>query len=448
MATGHILIIEDELKFRKLLGRLISLEGYTVYEAPDLRSALVLICEEDLDLVLADVGLPDGSGLEFIKECKQYSPHTEVILLTGNGNIHDGIQAMKNGAFDYIVKADDNDKILPLINGAVDKALLQKKAAQLEKQVNHSFSFKNIIGKSILIRETIALAEKCARTDTTVFLSGETGVGKELFAQAIHISSSRRHKPFVALNCSAFSAELLESELFGHKAGAFTGATKDKKGLIEEAEGGTLFLDEVAELQIDLQAKLLRVLETGEFIKIGDVSSTKVDLRFISATNKDLRYEMAHGKFREDLFYRLNVFPIRIPSLRERNSDIPLLSAYFMKLYADKLNKKMEGMHKDFISFLEQHFWKGNVRELKNVIERAVILADSPMLTVKDLPQELQVIHSVKSKILSGFDLASVEKLHIQRMLKFAKGNKIEAAKLLNIGLTTIYRKMEQYDLH
>jgi transcriptional regulator with PAS, ATPase and Fis domain len=252
----------------------------------------------------------------------------------------------------------------------------------------------------------------------------------------------------VALNCSAFSHGLLESELFGHKAGAFTGASKDKRGLIEEAEGGTLFLDEVGELHIDLQAKLLRVIETGEFIKTGDVVTTLVDVRIISATNKDLYSEVANGKFRKDLFYRLNVFPIRIPSLRERISDIPLLTSHFINIYSEKLNKKMEGMSKDFISCLQNHSWRGNVRELKNVIERSMIMADGPILQVKDLPQELQVVHSEKSKILSAFDLESVEKLHIQRILNYTKGNKLEAARLLNIGLTTIYRKMENYGLN
>jgi two-component system, NtrC family, response regulator len=448
MSSGTILVVDDETKLRRLIGRVISLEGYQVFEASDLKSAKQWIDREDFDVVVCDVRLPDGSGVDFTKDCKNHAPAIEIIILTANGNIQEAIQAMKNGAFDYIVKGNDNEKLLPLVGEAIEKSRLQKRANRLENTVNHSFGFKNIIGKSTLIRETIAMAEKCARIDTAVFLNGETGVGKELFAQAIHISSDRSSKAFLALNCSAFSDTLLESELFGHKAGAFTGASKDKRGLIEEANEGTLFLDEIGELEMDIQAKLLRVLETGEFIKLGDASIHRVNVRIISATNKDLQYEIARGKFREDLFYRLNVFPIRIPSLRERSTDIPLLSQHFLKIYADKTNKQIGGMSKDFISHLQRHYWKGNIRELKNVIERAVILADEPILTVKELPQELQVILSEKGRILSAFDLASVEKLHIQRMLNHTKGNKMEAARLLNIGLTTIYRKMEEYGLN
>jgi DNA-binding NtrC family response regulator len=448
LPTGNILIVDDELKLRKLLGRVISLEGYSVYEASDINSGLQLLNDEEIDIVVCDVKLPDGDGVTFTSDCKLRFPNIEIIIITAYGNIPDGIQAMKNGAFDYIIKGNDNDKILPLIEQAMEKSRLRKKAKQLEHQIFLSYSFKSILGKSKVIKEAIAMAEKVASTNTTLFISGETGVGKELFAQAIHISSHRRAQPFVALNCSAFSHGLLESELFGHKAGAFTGASKDKRGLIEEAEGGTLFLDEVGELHIDLQAKLLRVIETGEFIKTGDVVTTLVDVRIISATNKDLYSEVANGKFRKDLFYRLNVFPIRIPSLRERISDIPLLTSHFINIYSEKLNKKMEGMSKDFISCLQNHSWRGNVRELKNVIERSMIMADGPILQVKDLPQELQVVHSEKSKILSAFDLESVEKLHIQRILNYTKGNKLEAARLLNIGLTTIYRKMENYGLN
>jgi len=357
------------------------------------------------------------------------------------------VAAMKNGAFDYITKGDDNDKIIPLLARAMEKVQLQKRVAQLEKQVGKRYTFDAILGNSPLTAAAVAMARKVAPTDATVLLLGETGTGKEVFAQAIHHGSKRANKPFMALNCSAFGKELLESELFGHKAGAFTGASKDKRGLIEEANQGTLFLDEIGEMHIDLQAKLLRVLETSEFIKVGDTKSSRVDVRIIAATNRDLQQEVLEGGFREDLFYRLNVFTISLPSLRDRKKDIPAIAEYYLRFFNRKSNKRIDGMSKDFLDHLQQHEWKGNIRELKNIIERAVILSDGPQLTVDNLPSELQGtgLHVVGP--LSAFDLASVEKLHIQRVLNHTRGNKTEAARLLNIGLTTLYRKIEEYKL-
>jgi DNA-binding NtrC family response regulator len=370
----------------------------------------------------------------------------EIILLTAYGNIADGVQAMKNGAFDYITKGDDNEKIIPLLNRAIEKVQLQKRVERLEQQAGKRYGFESILGESILVQEAISLAKKVAPADTTVLLLGETGTGKEVFAQAIHNSSKRAGHSFMALNCSAFGKELLESEIFGHKAGAFTGANKDKKGLIEEASAGSLFLDEIGEMHIDLQAKLLRVLETGEFIKVGDIKATKVNVRIIAATNRDLQQDVKDNKFREDLFYRLNVFTISLPALRDRKKDIPVLAEHFLKMFAQKTNTRIESMDKDFLEHLQQHDWKGNIRELKNVMERAVILANGPHLTVSSLPLELQTMN-YKSQALSAFDLASAEKLHIQRVLNHTKGNKTETAKLLNIGLTTLYRKIEEYKL-
>jgi len=276
---------------------------------------------------------------------------------------------------------------------------------------------------------------------------GETGTGKEVFAQAIHNASARAGKPFMALNCSSFSKELVESEIFGHKAGAFTGALKDKKGLIEEASTGTLFLDEIGEMSFELQSKLLRVIETSEFIKVGDTNTTKVDVRFIAATNRDLQQDVKESKFREDLFYRLNVFTISLPPLRERKKDITALAQYFLKIFSAKTNTAVETMSKEFLEHLQQHDWKGNTRELKNVMERAIILANGTELTLENLPLDLQATNFNSKNTLSAFDLASVEKLHIQRVLIHTKGNKTETARLLNIGLTTLYRKIEEYGL-
>ena len=323
------------------MARLLKLEGYTVIEAGSLKAAWKAIDADEPDIILCDVKLPDGNGVDFIKEVKQKHPLTEIILLTAYGNIPDGIQAMKNGAFDYITKGDDNNKIIPLLSKALEKVQLQKRVQELENLVGKKYSFDSIIGQSASIRATIQLAQKVAPTDASVLLLGETGTGKEVFAQAIHNASPRAGKSFVALNCSAFTKDLLESELFGHKAGAFTGAVKDKKGLMEEASGGTLFLDEIGEMPADLQSKLLRVLETGEFIKVGDTKTIKVNVRIIAATNKNLQEEVKQGHFREDLFYRLNVFTIELPPLRERKEDIVLLAEYYTKFFANKTNRKI-----------------------------------------------------------------------------------------------------------
>ena len=447
MPLNKVLIIDDEEKLRLLLGRIIALEGFTVTQAGTIKAAMKLLEKEKADVVLCDVKLPDGNGVDFVKQVKPLYPQLEIILLTAYGNIGDGVQAMKNGAFDYITKGDDNDKIIPLLNRALEKVHLQKRIAQLEEQVGKRYSFENILGNSPLIKEAIAMAGKVAPTNATVLLLGETGTGKEVFAQSIHNSSGRCGNTFVALNCSAFSKDLLESEIFGHKAGAFTGALKDKKGLIEEASAGTLFLDEIGEMHIDLQAKLLRVLETGEFIKVGDTKPTKVNVRIIAATNRNLQQEVTEGRFREDLFYRINVFTIVLPSLKDRKNDLPLLADFFLKIFAQKTNTAINSISPEFMERLQQHEWKGNIRELKNVIERAVILSAGNQLAVESLPLEMQHLR-YGQQALSAFDLASVEKLHIQRVLIHTKGNKTETAKLLNIGLTTLYRKIEEYRLN
>ena len=335
---GKILIIDDEEKLRRLLSRIINLEGYHVIEAGNLKTALRSIEAEEPDVILCDVKLPDGNGVEFIKEVKKKYPFPEIILLTAYGNIPDGIQAIKNGAFDYITKGDDNDRLIPLLNKAMEKVDLQKKILHLQDLVGRKYKFESILGSSVSITKAITMARKVAGTDATVLLLGETGTGKEVFAQAIHNASNRSNRSFVALNCSSFTKELLESELFGHKAGAFTGAIKDKKGLIEEANEGTLFLDEIGEMPIDLQSKLLRVLETSSFIKLGDTKTTTVNVRFIAATNRSIETEVKEGKFRADLYYRLNVFAIELPALRERKTDIPLLAKYFISIFSNKIN--------------------------------------------------------------------------------------------------------------
>ncbi|GGG94684.1 sigma-54-dependent Fis family transcriptional regulator [Parapedobacter pyrenivorans] len=446
----RLLLIDDEEKLRNLLARVIGVqgEGFQVDQAGTLKAARQKLTRAQFDVVLCDVRLPDGSGVEFVGEIKQLQPFSETILLTAFGNIPDGVQAIKNGAFDYITKGDDNNRIIPLINRAYEKVLLAKRIQQLEQRVGQRYSFDNIIGGSKQILEAIGLGKKVAQTETTVLLLGETGTGKEVFAQAIHHAGNRSRQPFVAVNCSAFSRELLESELFGHREGAFTGASKDKKGLLSEADGGTVFLDEIGEMAHDLQAKLLRVLETGEFLMVGDTVPTRVDIRVIAATNRNLMEEIEQGHFRSDLYYRLSIFTITLPALRERVSDIKPLAEYFAEVFALKMNKRRSVLSEDYVASLKTHPWKGNIRELKNVIERSTILSDGNTLVTDTLPYEFThpISHS-QDNLLSSFSMAGTEKLHIQKVLNHTKGNKAEAARLLEIGIATLYRKMEEYKL-
>ena len=335
---NKILLIDDEPTIRMLLSRILELEGYEVLKAKDRATALYALKKQEVKVVLCDVFLPDGNGVDMVQELQQLAPEAKIILLTAHGNIPDGVQAIKNGAFDYIVKGDDNRKIIPIVSRAMEVIASEQKQKISSATTGSSHSsassvstgdgssehdpsshrFDTIVGKSAAISDVIRQARKVAATDVTVLINGETGTGKEVFAQAIHSASRRSNAAFLALNCSAFSRELLESELFGYKAGAFTGAMKDKKGLLEEANQGTVFLDEIGEMALELQAKLLRVLETGEFVKVGDTKSTHVDVRILSATNRNLKEEIANGRFREDLYFRLSVFRIELPSLRQR----------------------------------------------------------------------------------------------------------------------------------
>ena len=446
---SKILIIDDEVQIRTLLTRMMELEGYDVCQAGDCRAALKQLELQNPDVVLCDVFLPDGNGVDLVLAIKKAAPNVEVILLTAHGNIPDGVQAIKNGAFDYITKGDDNNKIIPLISRAVEKARMNVRLEKLEKKVGQTYSFDSILGESKVLKDAVSLAQKVSGTDFPVLLTGETGTGKEVFAQAIHYSSKRARQNFVAVNCSSFSKELLESEMFGHKAGSFTGALKDKKGLFEEANNGTIFLDEIGEMAFELQAKLLRILETGEYIKIGDTKPTRVNVRIIAATNRNLSQEIVAGRFREDLFYRLSVFQIHLPPLRERAGDIRLLAKAFIKSFAEQLARPVVEIAPAFLEALDSQPWKGNIRELRNVIERSMIVCESGYLDIADLPFDIQNAHYEHSNDSSpgSFELSAMERRHIARVLEYTKGNKTEAARLLKIGLTTLYRKIEEYKI-
>ncbi|WP_313361086.1 sigma-54 dependent transcriptional regulator, partial [Empedobacter sp.] len=340
----------------------------------------------------------------------------------------------------------DNNRILPLLYRALDRVKYNKENEISQETTSTKLDSNLLLGKSPIFEQALQLAQKVAPTNATVLLTGETGTGKEVFATAIHQSSLRKNQNFVAINCSAFSKDLLESELFGHKAGAFTGAMKDQKGLFEEAHLGTIFLDEIGEMALDLQAKLLRVLESGEFIKIGETKPTKVDVRIIAATNRNLEKEIANGTFREDLFYRISVFHIELPSLRERVSDIELIVNQFIKHFNQYYQKNIKSINQEALLFLKKYSWPGNIRELKNTIERAIILSENEELSTNDFPSFIQTSEIDQNE--NSLELALMEKKHIQKVLKFTKGNKTKTAELLGIGLTTLYRKIAEYELN
>ncbi len=440
---ANILVIDDEQKLAALISRILELEGYKVFKAYTAKDGLKMLMLEDIHVVISDVKLPDMNGVELVKLIKEKKPFVEVISLTAYGTIADGVRAIRNGGFDYLTKGDDNEKIIPLVAIAAEKVQTQLRVFNREKQSKSINSFGQILGQSKVILQTIEAAKKVAPTDTTVLLLGETGTGKEVFAETIHHNSNRRNAAFVAINCSSFSSELLESELFGYKAGAFTGALKDKKGLFEEADNGTVFLDEIGEMSLPLQAKLLRVLESKTFIKIGDTQTTKVNIRILAATNRNLQREAEAGDFRLDLFYRLSVFSILLPPLNDRGNDVLLFASHFLKEYSGSSGKRVTSMSDHFLSALLRHNWKGNIRELKNMMERVVILAEGDVINTDLLPAEFRSGDFQENAL----DLESIEKQHICKVLTHTQGNKTEAARVLNIGLTTLYRKLDQYKL-
>ncbi len=448
MIKGTILIIDDEAKLRSALSRIIELEGYHVFQADTAQKAFVTLEQQkDISIIISDVRLPDANGIQLLEKIKGKYPFCEVILLTAYGTIHDGVKAMKLGAFDYVTKGDGDDQILVILEKANEKARMQRRILDLEKKLKTRYSFEQIVGKSNVLSDAIRLAKKVAPEDSTVLIEGETGTGKELFAQSIHNASPRRSKSFIAVNCSAFPKELLESEVFGYRKGAFTGANSDKKGLFEEAHEGTLFLDEIGDMDIELQGKFLRVLEDQSFTRIGDTKPINVDVRIIAATNRDLMAESASGRFRTDLYYRLSGFRIVIPPLRDRIEDLDELVSHFISFYSKKTNKKITGMNDEFFKKLKGYKWPGNTRELKNMIERAVILADREQLTADLLPYE--IVKPAGDTAINSFEgtMEELEKMHIRKILAMTRGNKTKAAEILGIGIPTLYRKMEKFGI-
>jgi DNA-binding NtrC family response regulator len=448
MIKGSVLIIDDEDVLREALAHLLTLEDYKIFQAPDAKHGRTVLEHEDVHVIVSDVRLPDSNGIELTAELKTRYPNTEIIVLTAYGTIEDGVKAIKAGAFDYITKGDEDNKILPLIEKAVEKAKMRLRLEQLQNTVSGKYNFNAVTGSSQIIRESIDMAKKVAGTDAAVLLIGETGTGKEVFAHSIHNGSPRRSKAFVAVNCSAIAKDLLESEMFGYKAGAFTGAVKNKKGLFEEANEGTLFLDEIGDMDISLQSKLLRAIETNSFIKQGDTQPTTVNVRIIAATNKNLEDEIAHGRFRTDLYYRLSVMKIEIPPLRNRREDIPALMEVLVKQYSQLIKKNIGSIDPEFIDKLSRYSFPGNIRELRNIIERAVIISEGSALKAEYLPKEVSgKTAAAPQQYNASLSLEDVEKAHIKQTLELVSGNRTKAAEILGIGITTLYRKLHAYGL-
>ena len=451
-----ILIVEDKESMAQMLRETLEEEGYSTVIARDGLEGIRLLRETRFDLVLTDLKLPKKDGIEVLKTSKTENPLIPVIVMTAFGTVETAVAAMKQGSFDFITKPFDTDHLLLLMNRALETQRVLTENILLKDEISSRFGIPKIVGKSACIQEVALKVQKVAPAKTTVLLLGESGTGKELFARAIHNLSERRDYPFVPINCAAIPRELLESELFGHEKGAFTGAEAKKLGKFELADKGTVFLDEIAEMDLSLQAKLLRVLQEGEIERVGGVKSVRIDVRIIAASNRDLEKAAAEKLFREDLFYRLNVFPVIIPPLRERKDDIPLLVEYFIDKYCSELKTGKKTITPDALELLINYPWKGNVRELENCIERAIILCEGDMLTGDNIVLNRQMLleSSLRNLPMDGPLEDSVreavritETQRIVRALKETKGNKSRASELLKVSYKTLLTKIKDYGI-
>ncbi len=438
-----VLVVDDEASVRELLRRGLSQMGHFLVDVASNGLEAIEKIEKDLfDLVLTDLKMPEMGGIELLKTIKGTRPELTVIIMTAHGSIETAVEAMKKGADDYITKPIDFNELLIHISKAQKQSLILKENRWLKLEVRKKFEFDKIIGKSKRMQEVFSLIEKVAASNSTVIIYGGSGTGKELVAKAIHHHSPRAEKPFVPFNCGAIPEPLVESELFGHIKGAFTGAVQTQKGLFEEAEGGTLFLDEISTIPLSAQVKLLRVLQEKEIMRVGSTERIKIDVRMIAATNDDLEASMKRGKFREDLFYRLHVFPVFLPNLKDRKEDISLLAYHFLDLYNKETRKALKGISREAMNILMDHDWPGNVRELENVIERAVIVAEQDELMPDDLPKTLfeESSNLVRQGAKGRKSLDEIKAEYIIEILKETNGNKRTAAQILKVNPRTLYR--------
>ena len=453
MQTQKVLIIDDEENMRRVLASLLKPEGYVVESAADGLEALRLLETEQFDIILCDLKMPRMGGMEFLKEIGARGIESTTIMMSAYGSVDDALKAMKNGAYDYISKPFKSDEIILTLKKAEEREKLRRENLQLRTEIQREFGFENIISKNARMLEIFGTIRKVAKYKSSVLFLGESGTGKELVARALHYNSPRSRKPFVAVNCGAIPENLLETELFGHLRGSFTDAVRDHKGLFVEAEQGTLFLDEIGEMPLALQVKLLRVLQEEELRPIGATRSIPVDVRIVTATARDLREEIRKGRFREDLYYRLNVVQIELPPLRERKEDLPLLVSHFLDKFARRMAAPLEGVDKEAMKILASHSWPGNIRELENTIERAIILSDGPVITPESLPARLGESREIDLSRLLSDDLSikknvcAVERALIRKALETTGGNRTRAAKILEISHRTLLYKMKAYQL-
>ncbi len=442
---GKILIVEDEKSMLEVLRILLEGENHEVTSASNGLEGLSYINKDIFDLVITDMKMPKVNGFELLRKIKETSPDTIVIMITAFGTTETAIEAMKLGAYDYINKPFKIDEIRLIVKKAIEKKRLSEELSILREKVKTLYTLENIIGKSPKMQELFKLIPRVAQSNSNVLITGESGSGKELVAVSVHNLSHRKEKNFVTINCTAFPEGLLESELFGHIKGSFTGAMYNKQGLFEIADDGSVLLDEICDMPISLQAKLLRVLENGTFRRVGGTSDIKVDVRVISATNKDIKEEIASGRFREDLYYRLNVVPIHIPPLRERKEDIPLLVDHFLR----KTSNNLKRITPEAMKLLMDYSWKGNVRELENVIERVALLTDKEEITPADLPSEITEYISGLTEEGINIDeiIGDIEKRYLLQALEMAGGVKTEAARLLNLSFRAFRHRLQKYGI-
>ena len=436
--SERILVVDDEDIIRESLTFVLKKEGYTVQEAENGLVAYNKLQEESFDLVITDLEMPEMKGIELLEEIKKLNIQTSVIIITAFGSLDTAICALRSGASDYLLKPVEFDELLIKIKRLFEVKNLLLENRLLRKEVQRNFDFENIIGKSPAIKKIYDMIQTVSETDTTVLITGKSGTGKELVARALHYNSRRKNKPLIAVNCGTIAENLIESELFGHKRGAFTGAISDKEGLVKAADGGTLFLDEISELPLQLQVKLLRVLQEKEYTPVGSTSAISVNVRFLASTNRDLKEEIGIGRFREDLYYRLNVVEINLPSLKEREEDIPLLADHFLNKYRTEMNKNIKGIDPEAMREMMAYEWKGEIRELENTIERAVIFCKQDFIGLKDLPQ----IFSSKTGAIDFSKIGSLddsvrkfEKDYIFKALENNNFDKEKTAELLKVGL-------------
>ncbi len=446
----RILVVDDEQSMRDFMEIMLTKDGYSVATASSGQEAVEKTQSENFDLIIADLMMPEMSGMELLGEVKKANPHQDFIVMTAFASVDTAIKAMKHGAMDYIIKPFKVDEIKLVIEKSVNRKKLKTENEFLKKQLKQDFSFDDFIGQSADIVQLKELARKISATDSTVLIRGESGTGKDLIARAIHTSSPRASGPFVTINCAALPENLLESELFGYKKGAFTGAVKDKDGLFKVADGGTMFLDEVGNTSPAIQVKLLRVLEDQQITPVGATAPIQVDVRLIAATNANLEEDVKTGQFRSDLFYRLNVIPINILPLRERVEDIPLLANHFIKNYCLRSDLPVKYISQEAMEVLYRYHWPGNVRELENCIERAVLLSKDDVIEISDFPQK--IVENRREAMVTDDNpktptLESIEKAYIHYVMDQAQGQKSKAAKILGIDNSTLYRKLKRYQL-